>query len=530
MKTKSLNSSLETTPATLRSRRNFLADIGRGTLMATIGPALAGELELTPPTLGRDEPGALSFGAMEPLVAFMQETALSDLQPAMAAKLKAGLPLRELLAAGVLANARSFGGEDYIGFHTLMALSPALKMADQMPSGQAALPVFKVLHRNTGRIQDHGGRKTEVLAPVACADAPDSDAARLHAAVKAKDTGAAEKMLAAMAAKDPATAFNALLEVVQDDTEVHRTVLPYRAWDLLDVVGQTHATTLLRQSLRYCLNAEKYRRPDWDEHGKVLTALLDEHHLLGRNPGRRAAEDSYVETLSRTIFNGSPAEAAGAVAAALAEGFDPAAIGESLSLAANQIVLRDPGRPVAWESAGKPAGSVHGDSIGVHASDSVNAWRNLSRVSQGRNVHACLILGAWQVARDRAGRPELLTAPPLPSEYHLREYASISDPAQLLGKLDESIKANLQGHAAAAVQRLADLKLPEEPVFQCLLKYAVSEDGSLHAEKYFTTVRDDFKSTRPALRWRHLTGLARVTASEYGRPAAGQAEARALFA
>jgi hypothetical protein len=65
-------------------------------------------------------------------------------------------------------------------------------------------------------------------------------------------------------------------------------------------------------------------------------------------------------------------------------------------------------------------------------------------------------------------------------------------------------------------------------VFDLLLRYGVSEDGSLHAEKYFQTVWDDFHSTRPAFRWRHLTGLARVTASEFGRPAAGQAEAREL--
>jgi hypothetical protein len=66
-------------------------------------------------------------------------------------------------------------------------------------------------------------------------------------------------------------------------------------------------------------------------------------------------------------------------------------------------------------------------------------------------------------------------------------------------------------------------------VFDLLLKYAVSEDGSLHAEKYYRTVSEEFAATRPAFQWRHLTGLARVTASEYGRPAAGIAQARELL-
>ncbi len=47
-------------------------------------------------------------------------------------------------------------------------------------------------------------------------------------------------------------------------------------------------------------------------------------------------------------------------------------------------------------------------------------------------------------------------------------------------------------------------------------KYAISEDGRLHSEKFFRTVREEFKFARPAFRWRQLVALARVTASAYG--------------
>jgi hypothetical protein len=56
------------------------------------------------------------------------------------------------------------------------------------------------------------------------------------------------------------------------------------------------------------------------------------------------------------------------------------------------------------------------------------------------------------------------------------------------------------------------------------LKYAVSEDGKLHAEKYYQAMSEEFAATRLAFRWRHLVTLARVTASEYGSPAPGYAE------
>ena len=82
---------------------------------------------------------------------------------------------------------------------------------------------------------------------------------------------------------------------------------------------------------------------------------------------------------------------------------------------------------------------------------------------------------------------------------------------------------------ALVVQRYGELNLPSRPVFDLLLKYAVSEDGALHAEKYYRTVTEEFASTRPAFRWRQLVALARVTASEFGYPAPGFQEACELL-
>jgi hypothetical protein len=87
----------------------------------------------------------------------------------------------------------------------------------------------------------------------------------------------------------------------------------------------------------------------------------------------------------------------------------------------------------------------------------------------------------------------------------------------------------MQAHASALVHRYGDLGHAPRPVFDLLLRYAVSEDGALHAEKFYRTVSEEFATSRAAFRWRHLVGLARVTASEFGRPAPAMAEARALL-
>jgi len=513
------------------TRREFLTDVGRGMLVASVGYGMATELGLAP-AFGAEVSDTLDFGPLESLVRLMQETPANKLLPALADKLRSGTELSRLVAAAALANARTFGGEDYVGFHTMMALAPSLHMARELPDALQPLPVFKVLYRNTNRIQERGGRKEEVLHPVKPRLLSDNRPCGelLRDAVRRKDVNEAEQTFAALAKLSPDDALNHLLHTVQENTEVHRVVLPYRAWDLLDLIGREQAHTLLRQSVRYCVKAEAGQRSSkWDEPRTLLPKMLEQRKLLDRTPGTREAEDKWVDDLSQTIFKSTPEQAAEAAAAALADGFAPAAIGEAISLAANQLVLRDHGRPPNAESPGKPTGSVHGDSIGVHASDSACAWRNLARVSNARNTFACLILGAYQVALDRTARGgDFLNWSPVPVKWHLDQIKSTEADA-LLRDADEAIRQNLQAHAAAIVSRYGELGHAPRPVFDLLLRYAVSEDGALHAEKYYRTVTEEFAATRPAFRWRQLVALARVTASEYGRPAPGMAEARAML-
>ena len=149
----------------LNSRRNFLADVGRGMLISSVGSTLAFDIGLAPVFAGEDA-GRLTFGKLEPLVRLMQDTQPDKLQRQLGGKIKAGTDLRTLIAAGALANARTFGGQDYVGFHTIMALAPAFEMARELPEALRPLPVLKVLYRNANRIQQFGGRKNEVLHPV----------------------------------------------------------------------------------------------------------------------------------------------------------------------------------------------------------------------------------------------------------------------------------------------------------------------------------------------------------------------------
>jgi uncharacterized protein with PIN domain len=509
-----------------RTRRSFLADVGKGMLVAGLGPTLAADLGFGP-AFAADAPDSLTFGPLEPLVCLMQETAPDKLMPLLVERLRNGTGLKQLVAAAALANARTFGGEDYVGFHTMMALSPAYHMARELPAEKQPLPVLKVLFRNSNRMGEFGGRGKEVLHPVKPGPVPDDRPGRefLRDAVRAKDLAKAEQTFATLGQKSADEALNNVLYFVEDATEVHRIVMVSRSWDLLDLVGKDRAHLLLRQSVHYCIkNDNKGYQDAFGGAKRVVPKLLDEHRLLGRPLGKREPDDSWVAQLADAIFKGTPEQAASAAAAALAEGFALSAVGEAIALAANQLILRDNGRPKGQTAPNKPEGSVHGDSIGVHACDSANAWRNVARAADQPNAVACLLLGAYQVAHDRVQRGgDFLKWEPYP-RVEAREKVTAREADALLREADAAIKDKDQSRASAAIHRYGELGHPARQAFDLLLKYAVSEDGALHAEKYYRTASEEFAASRPAFRWRQLVALARVTASAYGQPAPGYEE------
>jgi hypothetical protein len=502
------------------NRREFLADVGRGMLVASIGPAVAADLGLGT-AFAKDTPDKLDFGKREPLAAFLQDTPTDKLMSELAKKLKDGTDLKTLVAAGALSNAREFGGQHYEGYHTFMALSPAYEMSKELPESARALPVMKVLYRNATHIQAKGGRKNEVLHPVEGKPLPEGQPVgeAIRDACRKNERAAAEAMFATVAKGSPAEAFDELQDTVHDEVNVHRTVLAWRAWAMLDFTGPEYAHTLLRQSVLFCCQERTGQNRSVSN---TLTKVLDQHKLTGKKPGTRPADDAWIENLTKVIYGESRERAADAAGAALAEGFSPEAVCEAMALASNLLILRDPGR--AQADGAKQKGSVHGDSRGVHASDSANAWRHIAQVSSPKNAFASLIVGAYHTAGQAGGQLK----DPYPLAANL-EAVKTTDAAELLKLTEAAVRGQDQAMACALVQKYGQVGHPVRPVFDLLLKYAVSEDGALHAEKYYRTATEEFAVARPAFKWRQVVSLARVTASEYGKPAPGVEEARRLL-
>jgi hypothetical protein len=490
---------------TNQARRQFFSDLGKGMLLATLGPTVAAEFGL-PRALADGPKAKLSFGTLEPLVALIEETPCDRVLPILVRRLREGTTLRDLVAAAALASARTQANADYSGMHAFLALAPSFAMARQSPRDRQALPVLEVVLHNADRIHDPRGRGRARLRPVEAATLPQSHSGSelLRAAARQEE---AERILAALLTRESSREVydDVLSCAIERTIDVHAIVTVWRAWDMLEMTGKAHATTMLRQAVTAGGKDEEF--------APRMVELFDKHRL-DRPRATRRAEDSWVDKMSRTIFGAGRREAIGAVASALADGIDPDAVGEAISLAASLVMLHDPG---------VEQGHVHGGHAGVHASDAANAWRNIARVSNERNAKASLLAAAWYVGGARDGGitagGRYMTDGGLKHPYPLAEHLEAirtREPAALLRTLDGAIRENDQGRACAAVRRYGECGYESGPVIDLLLSYATSEEGHDHAEKYYRTATEEFATTRAALRWRHLVALARVTASEYG--------------
>jgi hypothetical protein len=134
----------------------------------------------------------------------------------------------------------------------------------------------------------------------------------------------------------------------------------------------------------------------------------------------------------------------------------------------------------------------------------------MARMSRPEFAISGLIVAAYHVA---AHKP--FPGDAYPTAAH-RQLIKETDPSRLLAEAEDAVRHNDQARAAAAIALYGEQNPSPAAVYDRMLKYTISEDGRLHGEKYFQTVQEEYRTTRPAFRWRQIVALTRVTASAYG--------------
>ena len=269
-----------------------------------------------------------------------------------------GTDLRQLVAAAALANARAFGGQDYEGYHAFMALAPAYQMSRELPEPRRALPVLKVLYRNTSHIQRD--RRPDARDP--------APGRRLGIA---RDRSAAEALREATPARTwkerrgPSPRWRGARSTGRTTTCKPSCRSPQRTPGRPGLArlgparpdgqgARPHATPPVGPVLRGrgSERPQVQKRRDPDRPAPAPRRVPPPEP----NPTEHQPDDGWVERLGQTIYASDREQAADAVASALAEGFPSEAVGEAISLAANQLVLHDPGRRQE-DTPAKPKGA-----------------------------------------------------------------------------------------------------------------------------------------------------------------------------
>ena len=288
------------------NRRAFLRKAGSGMLASAVGLSLGNELDLHG-LLHAGEADRIDFGDLEPLVSMMQETPPDVLMAKLKIELGRGVGLQTLITAAALANARTFGGQNYNGYHAFMAMVPALAMSRQLAGDREALPVFKVLYRNASFIQQSGGREDEVLRPIIANDAAHGTArSQLLADGRNGKFDQAEATLASVSGESTVAAFASLQPLVRDNIDVHQVVLAYRSWDMMELAGPVNGQVLLRQTLRQCIDRDESRR----RRGRaapairtLLPTLMDEYELNRESDNANRLSPAQFEDLAQLTLD-----------------------------------------------------------------------------------------------------------------------------------------------------------------------------------------------------------------------------------
>ena len=73
-----------------------------------------------------------------------------------------------------------------------------------------------------------------------------------------------------------------------DAVDVHRVVLTWRCWEILDLTGKEYARLMLRQTVRNCADYNWNWLGPWEKFRDTLPKVLENHGLLKKAAGTRA--------------------------------------------------------------------------------------------------------------------------------------------------------------------------------------------------------------------------------------------------
>jgi hypothetical protein len=483
---------------------------------------------------------------IEPLVQFIEETPRSEIVDKTLEKLRAGVPIKTMLTASVLAVVRSADlppGHHGGPLHPMAGVYAVSKLSDRLQGEERFLPVIQHVALANKHIHDpvtspfallefepldaKGGAVTqaEYLAGdgTGYASLAEGVEATKKAFLTACNRGESNKadhlFLWLWQNIPPIEAFDLLLSVAipKNAMDDHYFIFPAFTWRAMDqILGWDKLPVLMRPSVRYTARFPAPRiMPDID-------ALIEKHQLLSRVMRQRSGDDE-------TPRIGALGEAIGAcadynqipvmMAEALAGGLSLEGAGEALSIGAAGLFLR----------------SQTGNPMDVHLHTSANLRRYLLRLDGISPRNKLMLLLTWHVGPEvKSTQYRMEPAPqPVPAEVAALPHRSQAD---LLDAIAESIytqpptdwsKITNLGKMIAVPEVRTTVNLAQQyvnlgydpEVFMQRLAEIVCHDSftEMHAFKHHQAIVEEFHATREPWRWMHLVCGAQAAAISFGK-------------
>src|SRR6266446_2285770 len=425
---------------------------------------------------------------IEPLVRFVEETTPEHIVARAHDKLAAGTSVKDMLLASALAVVRSSDlppGHHGGPLHPLAGLHAVRHIAARLPGEYAMMPVIQ----NVAVANKH--IHSPAMGPFVLADAkPVSEQDDVEATVKAFRTAVSRGVYNAcdhyflylLEHLSPMQVLELLLEVgvPKNQLDDHYFLFPVFTWRALEYFGWEYAKYIGRAPVRYIT------RPTAPAMLVDVDALIRKYELLAQ---------------------------------ALSGGLSLEGVGEGLSVGGSTLFLR----------------SLTGNPMDVHINTGANTRRYLLRqpeLSRRIKLQALLMWNTGPEVRmaQRMLAPDIQPEPDrvafLPSRAQdelLVEIEALIDRLPVGERLPTAGLASWRStdevkQAAALAQQYANCDYAPEPLITALGKIACRDNFTeMHAFKHHQATYEEFHTTRPSLRWRHLVAAVQAAAISHGR-------------
>ena len=451
---------------------------------------------------------------IEPLVQFIEETEPEDILEKTAEKLRADVSIKEMCTASALAVIRSSEmPTDHHGgpLHPIAGLYAVGQTASRMSGETSFLPVMQNVALANTHIH-HPTMGPYVLPefePLNAGGLEETKQAFLQEARRG-EINAADHHFLWLAENLPREAALDLLLTVAIPCNViddHKFIYPFYTWKFLEWIDWEHFQVLNRGPVRYV--SQPVRSPAIQEH----LELIEKYQLLSKPLRETTGEDETEaiaqvrDALDSCAFPDLPET----TAQALAEGLSLEGTGEALSIAASDLFLRaDTSNP-----------------FDVHMNTGANVRRHLLRVNGVSQKNKILALLLWNSGPEI--RPMLIS-----SEPHLQPDAIAAIPRLsqqgLLDVIQDAIAANDVEGAMARAEKYEELDYDPQALIAMLGDIACQDNiTEMHAIKHHQATFEEFHTTRPPFRFRHLVAAVKAAAISYGKAQEVYMEAKQLL-